>query len=49
MRFVYQARDLSGRIKDGEVNAASRDEAHTLRARFHGAAFVGLDGCILQE
>ncbi len=27
MRFTYQARDPSGRIKSGEISAASRDEA----------------------
>lgn len=42
MRFVYQARDASGRIKEGELTAASREDA-TRQLRQDGFYLLSLD------
>lgn len=42
MRFSYQARDASGRIKEGEINASSREEA-TKMVRQDGSYLLALD------
>jgi len=42
MRFTYQARDNTGRVKEGEINASSRDEA-TRQLRQEGLFLLALD------